>query len=288
MTRDEVAEVLRAQLPELADRELTLLGEGSEHVVFAVDDRQVLSFARHEARASDWLAPRLTAWLAPRLPLAIPVYTQLGEHRGRPFAGYTKLPGESGLRLVDPARHPTLGRRLGEFLRCLHDLPTDTAASLGVTRDDDLVAWSDVAQDDLRVAAARGHVDPAAWQAIVADLPRPAPGPPRLLHGDFAAEHVLLAQDGTPTGVIDWSDAILGDPALDLAGLLHWGGAPLLAVACETYGPIDAATVARARWFATCRALADLVFAEQSARPEYLAAGLRALQWLRAPDHGAP
>ena len=116
-----------------------------------------------------------------------------------------------------------------------------------MTRDDDLVAWSEVAQDDLQVAAARGHVDPAAWLAIVADTPPPASGPPRLLHGDFAAEHVLLAQDGTPTGVIDWSDAILGDPALDLAGLLHWGGAPLLAVACETYGPIDAATVARAK-----------------------------------------
>ena len=59
-------------------------------------------------------------------------------------------------------------------------------------------------------------------------------------------------------------------------------------IACETYGAIDDATTARARWFATCRALADLVFAEQTARPEYLAAGLRALTWLRARGGESP
>jgi aminoglycoside phosphotransferase (APT) family kinase protein len=46
------------------------------------------------------------------------------------------------------------------------------------------------------------------------------------IHGDLLAEH-MLCRDGRLTGVIDWGDARVGDPALDYAWLLnepfpHW------------------------------------------------------------------
>ena len=70
---------------------------------------------------------------------------------------------------------------------------------------------------------------------------------------------------------------IVGDVAQDLAGLLHWGGPGLLEAALQTYGPVDHATRQRARIYATCRALGDLVFGEQTGRSAYVQAGQSAL-----------
>ncbi|MGW1980495.1 aminoglycoside phosphotransferase family protein [Streptomyces sp. NPDC001889] len=66
-------------------------------------------------------------------------------------------------------------------------------------------------------------------------LPRPeggSEGPvagPReevLLHNDLKGEHLLVTPEGRISGVIDWADAALGDPAEDIAGLSLAVGAP--------------------------------------------------------------
>ena len=44
----------------------------------------------------------------------------------------------------------------------------------------------------------------------------PEPDPPSICHGDFHPLNVLV-RDGEVAGVLDWSDAIVGDPALDVA-----------------------------------------------------------------------
>ena len=42
-------------------------------------------------------------------------------------------------------------------------------------------------------------------------------GPPMMLHGDLHPGNVLLADDGSLAGVIDFGDVGAGDPAVDLA-----------------------------------------------------------------------
>jgi aminoglycoside phosphotransferase (APT) family kinase protein len=59
--------------------------------------------------------------------------------------------------------------------------------------------------------------------------------------------HLLVDAHGEAAAVIDWGDVCLGDPAVDLslayAGFAGQARAALLAA----YGPVDAATEARAR-----------------------------------------
>ncbi len=43
----------------------------------------------------------------------------------------------------------------------------------------------------------------------------------QLAHGDFGSNNVL-ARGGNITGVIDWSEALLGDPLYDVANILFW------------------------------------------------------------------
>lgn len=43
----------------------------------------------------------------------------------------------------------------------------------------------------------------------------------KLVHADFGSNNVLVA-DGAVTAVIDWSEAMVGDPLYDLANLFFW------------------------------------------------------------------
>ncbi|MFP2924749.1 phosphotransferase [Pyxidicoccus sp. 3LG] len=293
LTAAEVVEAIRFRFPSLGGLPVEPLGEGTDHRVYEVGGHYVFRFPK-EAEAAEGLEveARLTAWLAPHLPLAVPSYRYVGRPDERfpwSFAGYEKLAGTPAL-LVDPDRLDlvAIGRRMGDFLRNLHGLDVAEAEALGVPRDDDptLEAWSAEALSELRFALEQGHVDAAIaarWERSFAAPPSSKHVPRRVLHADLAAEHVLLDARGAPTAVIDWSDAMLGDPALDLAGLLHWGGARMLSSSLETYGPVDDTLVERARWFAACRAVADLVFGERQQRREYVVAGQRALAGLRPP-----
>jgi aminoglycoside phosphotransferase (APT) family kinase protein len=55
--------------------------------------------------------------------------------------------------------------------------------------------------------------------------PAAFPGPLRLTHDDVSPEHLLVDPDtGELAGILDWSDAALGDPARDVAPLACWHG----------------------------------------------------------------
>lgn len=284
----DLAEAL-AGSSEVAGLPVTLLGSGTDHVAFDVGGRFVFRVPQsEEAALASESEHRLTAMLASELPVAIPRFRFVaGATSSFPFgfSGYERLPGTPSIGLaVEPTCLREIARSLGGLLRVLHDVDVSRAVAIGVPADDDpqLEAWSAQAVEDVDRALGAGAIDPAISAALRRYLGAPpaARYVPCVVHGDLAAEHVLLGADGTVTGVIDWSDAMIGDRALDLAGLVHWGGEEMLAAGLETYGACDEATLARARWFAACRAVADVCFGLDEGRPQYVAAGRHALAYV--------
>jgi hypothetical protein len=71
-----------------------------------------------------------------------------------------------------------------------------------------------------------------------------------VMHNDIGAEHVLLdAATGRVTGLIDFADLAVGDPAGDFAGLASIGGFRLVRRALDAYGlPVDEVFVGRVQW----------------------------------------
>jgi aminoglycoside phosphotransferase (APT) family kinase protein len=113
----------------------------------------------------------------------------------------------------------------------------------------------------------------------------PGPGRRRVLaHADLGAEHIL-EHDGALTGVIDWSDAALTDPALDFARLYRDFGPDFLTTALDAYGGLadteDAMT--RITFYARCAALEDLAYGRQQRRSDYTLAAENSLVWLFPP-----
>jgi aminoglycoside phosphotransferase (APT) family kinase protein len=141
--------------------------------------------------------------------------------------GHRKIPGRA-LKPTDlePAEAALLAAAAGRFLGELHAFPPDHAASLlggersaAGSRVDHDVFIGNVRQ---RVLPLLGRNDRAAAESFLDEWHEPMMRtfPPALTHSDLGPAH-LLCESQTLSGVIDWSDARVGDPAIDFAWLLH-------------------------------------------------------------------
>jgi aminoglycoside phosphotransferase (APT) family kinase protein len=127
----------------------------------------------------------------------------------------------------------------------------------------------------------------ARRQAVAAFLGDALPPPPArlyLAHGDLGAEHMFVAR--TPrriTGVIDWSDTAVADPALDLGLIMRDLGVDGFQHALTGFaagGGDVVEAVPRAHFYARVRALEDLSFGLEQDAPAYRDNALRAVDEL--------
>jgi len=273
--------IIEAHFPELAPASVEYLGEGFDSCAFEVNDTWVFRFAKREDVAEQLrIEARLLPELAPHLPLSVPLFS----FHGRSFVGYRKLTGTPAIGLADLPLLP-LAPPLGRFLRALHSFPVDDALRLGVPQrpiDTYLDELREEALEDFELVR---EVAPDApldrWYAYLrAGVGLDASARQVLTHHDLAAEHVLV-HAGTLTGVIDWSDVAVSDRAADFAGVFHWGGDRFVDAVLAAYGDaVDGQELARARFMAAYRGVADVKFGRETGRPEYVQAGIRALSFV--------
>ena len=94
-------------------------------------------------------------------------------------------------------------------------------------------------------------------------LERPAtPRRVTFCHNDLGDEHIVMGAGGAEVaGVIDWSDAILGDPARDLALLwLDFGTVVVDNVLAGYQGPVEGDLRARSWWYAAHAGVEGLTY----------------------------
>jgi aminoglycoside phosphotransferase (APT) family kinase protein len=241
-----VERLVAEQLPALAGAPVAHLATGWDHAVFTVGDQWLLRLPRREERVA-WLTREvaLLELLAPVLAGRVPCVALHGAPSATfpyPFLCYRRL---AGVPAVDAS--PMLARDLGELLGRLHGVDT---SSLPATPD----GWELEAHGaaDLRLAAT---VDPARRAVLdalgrVPGLSLDAQAQPyldgavvsptaaarlRLAHNDLCDEHVLVDPDGRLVGVVDLTDAMVTDPAVDFAGLVTIGPPSFVAAAVAAY-----------------------------------------------------
>ncbi|HEV3089746.1 MAG TPA: phosphotransferase [Candidatus Elarobacter sp.] len=287
VTRDEARALIGAQFPELAGASVEPFGNGWDNTAYLVGDIYVFRFPRRTIAVE--LIEREIAILpiiAPLLPTPIPVPRFTGtpaETFPWPFAGYAHLAGTTACALPDAAGGEALARELGVFLRALHAIDPSAAVERGLPPDQlgRLV-------HERRLAMARDRLDALRGAGIIDDpqplldemsaiAPQPGEGALRLVHGDFYARHVLVDDRGELSGVIDWGDMHLGDPALDLAIADLVLTAEHQPAFFAAYGPVDARTRARARYRAIYHAALVADYGAKASDPALQRAGTAAL-----------
>jgi aminoglycoside 2''-phosphotransferase len=225
--------VLREQLPSAPLSSIEHIGSGWDYDAYLADRTLVVRFPRRaevaESRDREEAILGLVAsFLQP--PPAVPTNVLWGSpspHFPHRFFGHELVPGASG---DDPsvAVSPALASDVGAALSRIHGIPADAASAVGIGVEEEggLARYEEAVRRVTRAPAVQATVAQAAsWVLSKPDVPDEHTGPRRFIHNDLCPEHILVdPASGRLSGVIDWSDAALGDPALDFVALVHWRG----------------------------------------------------------------
>jgi aminoglycoside phosphotransferase (APT) family kinase protein len=241
--RCELWRQVQCSFPGLAGTRLRLDQGGGDHLVLIVDATRAFRFPRPGKHGLD-LEIRVLRALGRRVRIAVPSY-DLVDPNGR-FASYLLIAGVplTPVRfsaLTNDNARSAIAQAVG-LLKTLHALdpsavePVDTWPRM----------WSaDQFADQLRDArlAALASRAPELLPAIEAFLWRyQTDRAPRdvVLHGDLVSDHLLVDEfTGRLTGIIDFSDVALGDPAHDLLGFWAYGERAATQAVAQ-YDPSDA------------------------------------------------
>ncbi|OAA57738.1 transferase [Cordyceps fumosorosea ARSEF 2679] len=259
-------------------------GEGGEHMVWIIDDAFVLRL-RADGLDGGLLIQEKALWGV--LKSVEPGFTAMPTCLGvgtwddgrRPYGLYRKLAGvsiEDSPQSVNAATEDDLV----ELLKLLKKTPIEKVRAIGVVDAEpvDLLERRRLALEAWRVRLRdNGHLgrltDVDIAQALhISDTAVNGPYTPVLLHADLKGEHIFVdPATGRLTGVIDWSDACIGHPSVDVRGLtISVGAAASARIAARAgYG---GDVVARGTWTACCEAVLclDAIVRGEDDSPEWL------------------
>lgn len=241
----DVATVIAERCPDLALASVAPLGEGDFCSAFLVDDRWVFRFAKHdEARASLGREACLLPRLVDRFELRVPIPEVVSLDTPPAFVAHRLVPGAAlsaaGYLALGEADRDACAGQLAAFLAQLHAVDVGLAPACGLPVLDRAARCAGALAAVREHAAA--HLGPTDLAFIERRLARrPPTGPSAVLHGDLSPDHVLHdPATRRATGIIDFGDLMVGDPAWDFVYLYEDYGLDLLGRTVRAYEPVDA------------------------------------------------
>jgi len=295
-----VAEILAADLADLAVANVSVLGDGWDFATYLVNHEWVFRFPKRRQAARQLprehkLLEALAAPLADQ-SIAIPRYrfhVPAPVLAPLPYVGYPMLRGEALIECDTASIDPLdVGRQLGVFLSRLHAVaPTRRPRIYHDPFPSSLIDFR--RELDESIVALPAPIA-SACVALLARTPPLDDGPPRFQHGDLGAEHILIDRDrGRITAIIDWGDAGWGNAVADLVGLWAWGGDRAVRAALPPWGrALSKDDWIRVRTWGTAYAIGSAYYGYKDGRDPLHATAIRWLERIRAAgqlaDPGTP
>ena len=201
---------------------------GDEFDTWIVGEGMVVKFPTNETDAAKVpLELAVDALVRPRVGELMPPIVLVAEPSMDfpwPYLGYAAAGGVQGQTIDGAPIRPAAGLpgTIGSFLERLHAIGEDEAHAVGIgdrTISYGLPSMTDAAQE--ATAAIAGD----AVSRFLDEPPPVADGRRVLCHTDLKGEHLFVDETCSRlTAVIDWADAEVSDPAIDLAGIVGWLG----------------------------------------------------------------
>lgn len=229
MKAESLLQSITSDFPQLQWKKYRVLTHGWDHVVVVLDEGIVFRFPKwkgYRDRVQNEI--QLLKYLKKRLSVGIPEYTYVA--RDKSFAGYAMLSGReltcSRFRRLSPSEKDAVARQLAGFISALHATPKGIIDRYGIRGKSQVELYEEVVRstreflfprfrkDDIRRAEEYfGELK----EALSHDYSNV------LVHNDLAPEHILWEHNGKHINIIDFSDRVFGDPAIDLSELLEYG-----------------------------------------------------------------
>jgi len=225
--------------------DVTVHEGGDDFLVVEVNHEWMFRFPRNEiSRKALEVEKGFLARFKSISPLPVPDH----QYSGDDFVGYPKIPGIAlSIEVFQSLSKKSLvriARQIGQFLSAIHNFPVDEAKRIGVTEG--WSGWHAKILDNFREAIAP-MLTPSARQNGLTCIEQMLAEPfeSRVIHGDFALEdHVFFDEKRQElSGVIDFADVTLNDPAHDFQNIVEYGGEAFFETVMRHYQSREDATL---------------------------------------------
>ncbi len=253
------SKLIRRQFPQLASKNVEILGNGWDNTVFLVGEECIFRFPRREVskkliQLEGKILPMLEGYFS--IPYPIPLfYGESDKEYPSPFLGYPFLTGKTPVDISDYKRSQS-AVILAQFLKGLHAFPVDIAREHGVQLDQrnllDIASRKEKLLKTIYDMAP--HFTKDEYKEIstyLQQLKRESVRPKSvLLHGDLHFKNILVDDSEKISGIIDWGDINIGHPGCDLSVVYSFLPPEARVTFFEVYGDIDEETRELARLIA--------------------------------------
>jgi aminoglycoside phosphotransferase (APT) family kinase protein len=292
VTPEEVRELLADQFPQLHINNVELLGSGWDNTAYLVNSELVFRFPRRQIAVKLLeLETNILPKLQGILPLDIPNPMWVGKPSKNfewPFYGYEFLSGDVACSAnLSREERIQAAKPLAEFLRVLHSVDTSQGINSILERGERgklnsqklqkrIAEYYTIVTDDIL-----DEYKPMMAKAVDACQQIDEGEDQKLVHGDYYSRHILIGPDRRVSGIIDWGDVMIADPAEDLSVAFSFLPMEAHATFRESYGPIAEDTWLLARMRGAFYGIALVAYAFDMKEPEILQEGLNTLAFVK-------
>ena len=262
-------EIVRRLFPDIKNKQIQIFDDGWDFVVFVIEGRKAVRFPRRPDYAEK--LPVEVSFLnhfSSQFPVSVPDFTlHRDEKTGLPYVTYDFIPGiQFTKNISDTFSKKELrqtARQIGSFLDKLHSLSVDKAKKLGVRQVESLKTWRSKFEKITTKVFPHISGPEQDWATSIFQnfftTVQKSPMPLTVIHSDIMPEHIIVnPQTHSLSGIIDFGDIEIGDPAYDFAFLAKYG-TDFLEWTYETYKqPKDIAFEIRRQFYLDRLAITNL------------------------------
>lgn len=223
---------IRSEFPEAEFKKAVLVTKGWDHSVLVLDDRFIFRFAKEKPNKKTFSREvQFLREFSKISNLRVPNYFFLS--KDKTFGGYEMIKGRELSRRIyknlSANKRFQLIEGLAKFLSILHRIPVNKAQHYGFTR---YQTWDQTLKGKQKwfarefVPKVSPKLTPTQNDFIRSFVNtfyksqysvRPVLG-----HFDLSHDHVIMKRDGTISGIIDFGDLSISDPAREFNGFVDF------------------------------------------------------------------
>ncbi len=278
---------IQNQFPKIKIKNSRLITQGWNDDVLVVDKKWVFSFPKANQESDDQLQKELKflPLLNKRTKVKIPNPYYIPSDKS--FFGYKFIPGEAltpeNYKKLTQAQKNTLARKIVQFLKDLHSFPLGLAKKCGVGygwSSQDAIKWH-----NLHMSLVLEHLseEEGLWiKRILRNLKNARIKFRSVVtHHDLTIDHIIFdLRKGKFSGIIDFGDVQIADPAEDVGKLWEYGE-DFVDLLIKYYQPKDKNFKDRAWKNYVYLCLTNLYFGITMKRSDYWKRGYRIFEKMR-------
>ncbi len=230
MGKKSLINKIRREFPDLKWQHAQHIVEGWDHYVLKLDDKYIFRFPRKVNYAKRLYGEvLLLKYLsAKKLPIPVPRYEFVAKDKS--FAGYSILEGDQMRKVIfdelTNSAKITIAKQIGSFLSILHTTPLSIGKKFGARQVDSRKQYKDLVKNTKKYIKPRlSKKDNALVDEFLKDFGEYQGYPHKCLtHSDIYRDHLIVDKSKKRlSGIIDFADRSIADPAWDFSELWTYG-----------------------------------------------------------------